>query len=115
MSFCKYCNQVWAEPQQDATHICLEGRIAALTAERDQLRELLKEERLTSEDEARKRDEHFAENKQLRTALRETREALNEMLNNGGCSTVEWMPLATIKAARAVLAKYAKLAEGCNG
>lgn len=33
MSFCKYCNQVWAEPQQDATHICLEGRIAALEAE----------------------------------------------------------------------------------
>lgn len=47
-----------------------------------------------------------------RAALRETREALIEMLNNGGCSTVEWMPLATIKTARSVLAKYAALAEG---
>ena len=59
----------------------LRRRIAALISERDQLREQLKEERLTSEDEARKRDEHFAENDQLRTALRETREALADTLD----------------------------------
>lgn len=82
----------------------LQELIADLTAERDQLREQLKEERLTSEDEARKRDEHFAENKQLRTALREMREALK--VYSADCGVCH---------ATAVLAKYAKLAEGGNG
>ena len=100
----------------------LAPRIAKLEAERDQLREQLKEERLTSEDEARKRDEHFAENKQLRAALRETREALAFVIGDhsvpGDCYSsgpVTGTPLDAIcPSCRgiAVLARHAALAEG---
>lgn len=82
---------------------------SALTTERDALKaELARVRDLAEGDRAAFSDTLCT----YRTALRETREALIEMLNNGGCSTVEWMPLATIKTARSVVAKHAALAEG---
>lgn len=49
--------------------------------------------------------EELEANANLMTAAPDLLEALKEMLVNGGCSTTEWMPLETIKKARAAIAK----------